>query len=237
MIIEFLFPEGANLFGELGDMDYIKYIFPDADYYFTQILEKPEFIQRDVDLVFIAPMPERIQEFAIERLIPYREEILKRIDEGQAIIAIANSMELFGEYIENEDRSRIEALNIFPFHSKRQMLDRISSLFLGKKNDLFIVGSKAQFTQIYKDKNLPGFCEVIKGVGNTIGGKEDGIHYNNFIASYALGPFLLSNPLFTEKWLKEVFPQEDIRMPFHNLAKRAYEKRLKDLQDPKAVFC
>ncbi len=234
MRIEFLFAEVANLFGSNGDMEYIQKIFPEAEILRTQILETPRFIEGDVELVYFGPMSEQAQVLAIQKLMPYVERIRQRIEDGQAFLAIGNAVEIFGQYIETSDET-VQALNIFPFYAKQQMLKRINAIFLGEKDGLRIVGSKSQFTQVFKTGAFPTFCPAIKGMGLNQESKEEGVHYKNFIGTYLLGPFLIMNPLFTERWFGDLFPGESLHMPYHALAIQAYEKRIEELLDPRAV--
>lgn len=234
MKIEILYPEIANLYGQTGDVDYLKLMFPDATFYYTQILEKPYFLETEVDFVMLGPMSEQSQLLVIEKLLPFREDIHAKIKAGQAMLVIANAMEIFGQYIENDKGEKAEALGLFPYYAKQQMLKRLTDIFLGEKDGLQIVGSKAQFTQVFSTGDFPAFCRVVKGLGLHEGSDTEGIHYKNFIGTYNLGPFLLTNPLFSEQWFKQLFPEQNMIMPFHDLAVEAYKKRVEHLLDPKA---
>lgn len=229
MKIEFLYPEIASLFGELGDIDFLIRSFPEAEVIRTKRIERPRFLDEVIDLVFIGPMTERMQEQVIDDLMPEKDIIRDKIEGGQTILAISNAVEIFGQYIEADD-GKIEALGIFPFYARRQMLDRLSDVFIGKRRDLDIIGLKAQFTQVYKTGDLPYLCEVEKGFGLNLESKEEGICWNNFLGTYLLGPFLVSNPLFAKTWLYEQFPDETIELPFYELAVSAYWKHLEDIR-------
>lgn len=236
MTIEFLYPEAANLFGELGDMDYLRKIFPRAEFVETQIMEEPYFIKHDVDLVFLAPMSERVQALAIKQLMPYKEVIRRAIEDGKYFLFLGNAQEILGEYIEHEDGSRLECLGIFPIRAKQQMMKRLSSLFLGDKDGLPILGAKAQFTQLYETAEVPAFCRVTRGIGRRQDCEWEGIHYKNFIGTSILGPFLLVNPPFTERWIKALSGKDYLKLPFADLAFKAYHKRLEELRDPKSTL-
>ncbi len=236
MIIEFLYPEIANLFGEIGDMDYLRRLFPDAEIYETQMLDTPKFIRTDVDLVFMAPMSEKTQEQAIERLMPHKEDIRKAIQNRVHFLWLGNAMEILGNYIETDAGERIPALGIFPIHAKRQMMKRLNSLFLGSREGIDIVGAKAQFTQHYlDDPEFPTFCYVKRGLGLNEDSDREGIHYRNFIGTSVLGPFLIMNPPFVKRWASDILGRE-ISLPFEDLATKAYERRVLQLRDPKSTL-
>lgn len=236
MIIEFLAPEAANLFGELGDMGFLRKTFPRGEFIETALNDKPAFLERKVDLVFLGPMPEQTQLLLISRLRPYADEIKAKIEAGGHFLFVGNAMEIFGEYIEDDFGHRTEALGIFPFYTKQQMFKRRNSLFLGDKNGMPILGSKSSFTQIYESEKLPAFCTAERGPGRHEGSAEEGIHYKNFIGTSILGPFLIINIPFTERWLKELSGIDYLRMPFAAYAFKAYHNRLEELRDPKTTI-
>lgn len=234
MKIEFLYPNMANLFGEIGDMEYIQRLFPEAECIHTQIQNVPRFIEEDVGLVFMAPMSEQVQEYAIEALMPHKERIKQRIEDGVHFMFIGNAMELFGEWIETDEGKRIPGLGIFPLTAKRQMLKRLNSVFLGAKDGMKIVGSKAQFTQQYLAEDFPAFCDVEIGLGLHEGAKREGIHYKNFIGTSILGPFLIMNPVFVKQWAAEIAGRP-VAIPFEEISMKAFEKRCEEVRDPKAT--
>ncbi len=236
MRIEFLFSEVANYLGERGDMDLLRQIFPQADFIDTPILAKPAFLDEKVDLVFLGPMSEKGQELALEKLLPYRDKLWEKIEAGQVFLTVGNGMELFGRYIETDEGERIPCLNYFPYYAKRQMLKRQAGLFLGDKAGLKIVGSKAQFTQIFPldDGDFSRFCRVEKGMGLHKGSEGEGLHYKNLLGTHILGPFLVVNPVFTKQWLGGLFGDQNPVWPYYDLAMDAYHRRLLDLQNPKA---
>ena len=230
MKIEFLYPEVASLFGELGDIDFLIKSYPKAQIFKTKLIERPRFLNETIDFVFIGPMTERVQERVITSLMPDKDIVREKIESGLTMLAISNAVEIFGQYIETDDDKKIEALGIFPFYARRQMLDRLSDVFIGKRGELDIIGLKAQFTQVYKTDDLPYLCEVEKGFGLNLQSREEGICSNNFLGTYLLGPFLVSNPLFAKTWLEEQFPEETIELPFFDLAVSAYWKHLEDIR-------
>ncbi len=230
MKIEFLYPEVASLFGELGDIDFLVRSFPEAEIIKTKRIERPRFLDETIDLVFIGPMTERVQEQIIADLLPEKDIVREKLENGQTLLAISNAVEIFGQYVETDEGERIEALGILPFFARRQMLDRLSDVFIGKRGDLDIIGLKAQFTQVYKTDDLPYLCDVEKGFGLNMQSRVEGICWKNFLGTYLLGPFLVSNPLFAKAWLEEQFPEETIELPFFDLAVSAYWKHLEDIR-------
>ena len=172
-------------------------------------------------------------ELIINDLMKYKNEIKKKIDDGQFILATGNSFEIFCNYIETENNNIIKCLGIFDCYAKRNLNKRHNSLFLGDFNDIAIVGYKSQFTQTYGLKN-DYFIKVTKGIGINPSEKYEGIHKNNFYGTYLLGPLLVLNPYFTKYLLKELGYSKSLA--FEKDSINAYNARLKELQDDKTVF-
>ena len=144
MKIEMLYPEVCNLFGDISNIKYLKKCLPDAEIIKTEINSEPAFVTQDIDMIYMGPMPENIQEVAIRKLRPYKERIEELIKKNVVFLVTGNAIELFGKYIENEDGSKIEALSIFDIYAKRDMMHRHNSIFLGKYEDIEIVGCKSR---------------------------------------------------------------------------------------------
>ena len=64
------------------------------------------------------------------------------------------------------------------------------------------------------------------GIGINPESKLEGIHQNNFIATYVIGPLLILNPYFTLKLLK-MMGVDKPKLAFEEEVLKAYEVRLK----------
>ncbi len=53
MKIEILFPEFCNIYGDYGNIIYLKECLPEAEFIETSLNEEPKFITEDVDLVYM----------------------------------------------------------------------------------------------------------------------------------------------------------------------------------------
>lgn len=228
MKIEILFPEFCNLYGDMYNMKYLRKCMPEAEFIETALDEVPEFVNEDVNMIYLGPMTENTQEKVIERLMPYKERIEELIDKNVVFLFTGNAVEVLGKYIENEDRSKIEGIGIFDVYAKRDMMHRHNSYMVGEFEDIEIVGFKSQFTMMYGDNSDSYFLKVEKGIGLNKESKLEGIKKNNFIGTYIIGPILIQNPLFTKKIMnmmgveKEVALEEDVM--------NAYNARLKELK-------
>lgn len=226
--IEILFPEFCNLYGDISNMKYLQKCIPEANFIQTSFNEEPTFAKNNVDLIYMGPMTEKMQEKVIEKLKPYKQRIEELIEKNVVFLITGNALEIFGKYIENEDGSKIKALGIFDIYSKRNMMKRHNSNFIGKYEEIEIVGFKSQFTQSYGNNEENYFAKVEKGIGLNPESSLEGIQKNNFIATYVIGPILILNPEFTKKVLKKMGVEEP-KLAFEEDVQNAYEQRLKEL--------
>ena len=227
--IEILFPEFCNLYGDISNMKYLKRCMPKANFIETSFDEEPTFVKEKVNFIYLGPMTEKMQEKVIKKLQPYKERIIELIEENVIFLITGNAIEIFGKYIENEDGSKIEALDIFDIYAKRDMLHRHNSIFIGKWEDIEIVGFKSQFTFSYGENKENYFAEVEKGIGLNKEVNLEGIQKNNFIATYLLGPILILNPYFTQKLIQKMGIEEP-KVAFEEDIILAYNQRLEEFR-------
>ena len=229
MKIEMLYPEVCNLFGDISNIKYLQQCIPDVEIIKTDINSEPAFVKQEVNMIYMGPMPENIQEIAIEKLRPYREKIIELIQKDVVFLVTGNAIEIFGQYIENEDKSKIEGLSIFNTFAKKDMMHRHNSIFLGKYEDTEIVGFKSQFTMSYGNHQENYFVKTEKGIGLNPQTSLEGIKDHNFIGTYILGPILILNPLFTKKIL-EMLGYENANLAFEEETMAAYKQRLEEFK-------
>lgn len=230
MIVETLFPEYGNLYGDPGNMRYLRRCLPQAQFADTPMYAKPVFAEEDVALIYMGPMTESAQEKAVAHLKPYTERLRELMEKGTVFLLTGNAMEVLGEGIENEDGSRIEGLGLLPVTAKRDMMRRYADVFKGRFEDMEIVGFKTQFTKAWpaQDSAYP-FITVEKGEGLHKGLPYEGIHMHNMFGTYLLGPLLIMNPPFT-RYLLRLLGAEPETLPFEEEIMEAYRRRLRDYE-------
>lgn len=233
--VEILFPEICNLFGNMYNIKCLQETTDEIEVINTELTQKPKFLDEKVDMVYIAPMTEKSQELVINALKQYKDEIKKKIDENQIILAIGNALEIFGDYIENEDGSKIEALGLTGLYAKRDMMHRYNSLFLGEFENMKIEGFKSQFSMSYGDNSQNYLFEAIRGDGLNKETKFEGIKINNFMGTYVLGPLLVVNPQFT-KYILKLMDINVEKVAFEEIANKCYDIRLKEFENPTVKF-
>lgn len=227
--IEVLFPEVCNLYGETFNIKYLERCIDDVETINTALTDTPRFVSEDINMIYMAPMPESIQELAIKKLEPYKKRIKELIDKKAVFLLVGNAVEVFGKYIENEDGSKIEALGVLDLYAKRDMMHRHNSAFIGQFGNIEVIGYKSQFTMVYTDNTENYFAKVEKGIGINKESKLEGIRVNNLIGTYLLGPILVLNPLLTKKIL-EMLGIKEPKLKYEADLIDAYQKRLEEIR-------
>ena len=230
MKIEVLFPEFCNLFGDAYNMVYLEKTLPEAEFIRTKFSDDVRFTEEKMNLVYMGPMTERMQEQVIRKLMPLKEKIQKAIDDGTVFLFTGNALEIFGDYIENEDGSRIECLGLYRLYAKRNMMHRHNSDFEGEFDGNVIMGFKTQFTMACTPDESHGLFVKSKGVGLNKKAKYEGIRVNNFFGTYLVGPILVLNPPFT-KYILNLIGAGDVKLAFEAENMAAYEQRKKDFAE------
>ncbi len=229
MKIEVLFPEYANLFGDMGNLLYLKACLPDAEFIETAMNDTPRFMDEPVDLIYMGPMSEPAQEKVIARLMPCKEKLRELIEGGTCFLFTGNAVEVLYREIEDGNR-KIPGLGLFDLTAKRNFVHRHNSNFLGKFEGMDIVGCKSQFTMAYGDNAQMYFAKAERGIGLNRDTPLEGIRKNNFIGTYLVGPLLVMNPPFM-RWLLTLLGAEP-SLAYNDAMEQAYAQRLKEFRDP-----
>ena len=233
MKIEILFPEFCNLFGDSGNVRFLKQCLPDAQFIETPITASPAFAKETVDFIYMGPMSEKAQIKVIAALSPYKERLQSLIEQNIPMLFIGNACEVLCQTIETPT-APIEGLGILPYIAKQEMIKRYNGLTMGTFENLTIMGFRSQFTFGYGDNEKTPFLKVIRGAGLHPQSQYEGFRIHNLIATYLLGPILVINPQFTH-WLLGVMGC-DRPLPFEEDLEKAYAIRLKEFQNPKTDF-
>ncbi len=224
MKLEVLFPQICNLYGDLFNVKLLRDSSKEIEVTETKITETPLFTKEDVDMIYMGPMSERSQELVIAALTPYKDRISQLIENGTVFLFTGNAGEVFGQYIETDEKEKIEALGLFDFYSVRKMMKRHNSRFLGLFEDLEIVGFKSQFTMLYGDNKDFAFSEVKRGIGLNSDSDLEGFRRNNFFSTHLIGPLFVLNPHLLRYFL-ELTVVKDYEIPYEDELRIAYEKR------------
>ena len=96
MKIEILFSDICNKYGDNGNIVYLQKLIDIAkqtdeegehEIYFTELNDELRFITQQIDFVYIGSLAETKIEVVLEKLYNHRLEILRKIENGQMILA------------------------------------------------------------------------------------------------------------------------------------------------------
>lgn len=230
MVIEVLYPEYNNLYGDRGNAEYLKKKLTlagyDVEIIETALFDEPAFVNNKVDFLLISPCQEKHQLVEIEQLKNYKDAIKNRIDNGEIILATGNAFELFGEYIENDKGDKTECLGFYSYYAKQFSKLRYNDCSVGEFDGMQIVGFKNLLSHSYGENPKP-FLRMKKGAGMNPDCKIEGVHDNNLFATYHTGPILPLNPQFTDYLIK--LADENYVSVTLEFEKQAYESRVNEL--------
>ena len=86
VLIEALYGEYSNLYGDQGNLLYVQEKLRRAgveyDLIRTHLFDRPAFADRAVDFLYIGPCTERQQEQELEHLRPYAQALRQRMESG-----------------------------------------------------------------------------------------------------------------------------------------------------------
>lgn len=225
MTVEFLYPELCNLYGDRGNMDYLRRCLP-AEYHETPMGQEPWFVSHEVDLIYLCSMTERSQQRVIDALSPYRERLAELMAAGKHFLLTGNAMEVFGKTI-RDGETDLPALGLLDLTARRILPQRANSLFLGDFQGMKIVGYTSRFSHM--ESSLPPLFTVEKGLGRSEGAAVEGIRTGGVLGTYLLGPLLVLNPDFT-RWLLDDLGAGDVPLALEPEVREAYEARLRQFQ-------
>lgn len=228
-VIEILYPEFNNLFGDRGNAEYLKSRLEksgrETEIVETYLFNEPNFVNGQTDILLIGPCTEKSQLTELEKLKKYSDAIKNRIENGGVTLATGNAFEFFGEYIENPKGEKTECLGFFPYYAKQFSRLRFNDNAVGEFDGMKITGFKNLLSHSYGENPYP-FLKMLKGIGMNKDVKTEGVHKNNFFATYHTGPLLPLNPDFTEYLVK--LCDKSIVLEELTFEKKAKEKRIKE---------
>ena len=250
MKIEVLYPEIANLYGDLENITYLQKSNPEIEVVETHLTDVPLFVSEKPALVYMGTMTERAQLLVIEALKPHLAALQERIADGTLFLMTGNALEVFGSEIRDVDGTTVSCLGLFPTAAKRDMLHRFNSLYLGSFEPgdgaapQEIVGYKSQFTHSYieADKTASAVYPdgtpvwtTTRGPGLNPDTAEEGLRQNIFLATYVIGPLLVLNPPLA-KWTLQKMGVAEPQLAFEDAAMEAYRVRVQEYSDPNTGF-
>ena len=208
--IAHLYYDLMNLYGENGNIRALKKFIERQDIkceiHFLTISDKIDFDKYDA--FYIGMGSEKSLLLVLKDILKYKTQIEESIKKGKHFLITGNSIELFGQYIIDEEKQKHISLNIFPYYSKHENFRIVgSAVFTTKLIRDKIIGFQNRCGIIYGiDKPL---FKVVEGSGATIDLKKEGYIYKNFYATYLLGPLFIRNPYLTNYIVKNIIKNKN----------------------------
>ena len=230
MKIEVLFPEVCNLCGELTNISYLQQCCPNLEVVETDLHTRPRFLDEEIALVYLGSATERGLQLVINALRPYLSEIKAKIEAGQFILATGNAPDALCETVESDKADTFAGLGLLPGTVRYRMMARHNSFYLGKWDEMDIVGFKSLFGFTY-DSTASAWFTTTRGVGRDgKDGTPDGFRYQELYATHLIGPLLVLNPPLAQWVLRKIGAPE--ALAFGDAITAAYEKRVAEFAEP-----
>lgn len=235
MIIEVLFPEICNLYGDPQNVEYLRQTLPESEIIRTSLDSEPYFADNRPDMIIMGSLSDGMHSLVVQKLSRYRERINELIADNVVFLITGSAVDVFCRTIENVTLdSKIEGLGVIPLDVRINWFDRYNGKVLADLNDITITGFRSQFSMLFGEQNGDHFVAVHRGIGINKSVKYEGYRRNNFIATQILGPILPLNPEFCEYFIS--LTGENATAAFKEQAVRAFRQRVKEFSDPKIKF-
>ena len=234
MKTEILFPEVANLCGDLMNVTYLRQCCPEMEVVETGLKDRPAFLDGGVDLVYVGSATERGLQLMVKALAPYRAELERYVDGGGLMLATGNALDALGEYVVIDGKRAFDGLGILKTHAEYHMMKRHNSFFLGTFDGMEVVGFKSLFGFHYDAAEAEGWFDTVRGVGRTPESKPEGFRRGGLYATALIGPLLILNPPLC-KWLLRQMGVEDT-LAFEDAAFASFNKRVAEFKEPGRGF-
>lgn len=182
--IAHLYYDLMNLYGEIGNLKVIEYQLKKQK--INVIIDKLSLNDKiefeKYDLIYIGSGTKKSTLLVLEDLKKYKQQVKEYIENNKFMLVTGNSINVFSKKIGDT-----EALNIFDFNISYSNARLVGDVILDN-----IIGFQNRDTLI-ENNNNPIFNN-----------SEIGIHYKNFYGTYIIGPLLIRNPNFSQKFIKNL---------------------------------
>lgn len=230
LVIAHLYYDLLDQYGESGNLKELISVLKSQD--INPIVKKLSISDKlnfdEYDLVIMSAGTENNQKLVSKHLVPYKENIKKAIENNKFFLITGNSIDFFGKTIKYLNGQKYKLLGIFNYYVTSSEKRIVGDLLF--KDENFVIGFQNRCSIIHNIE-FPLFKTVF-GYNE----EKEGIHYKNFYGTYLLGPLLVRNPHFTQKFVKELilfkdknykFKEFDLEFEF-NAYNNFLEKHYKD---------
>ena len=230
MKIEILFPEICNLCGDLMNIRYLTQCDPTIEVIETDLKSRPRFLDEEIQLVYMGSATEKGLELIVGALSPVKEELIAKLDAGQLMLITGNALDAFGLSAESDEGWQLEGLGILPTRARYRMMQRHNSFYLGKMDNMDIVGFKSLFGHTYDAPEEDGLFTTVRGIGRNESTAREGWRQKDLLATYVTGPLLVLNPPLA-RYILTMMGAQAPALAFEEAAMEAYRIRVAEFSE------
>ena len=214
-----LYPDLLNLYGDKGNIEALRkrLLWRGIDVGVKNVYKEDEPLFSETDIIFIGGGSYHEERLVLSKLVNYREELLKFVEDGGTLIATCGGFSMLGKYIKTP-KETVLGLGIIDIYAETKKDDKrlIGNVIL--KSELFenpIVGFENHLERIFKGE-YSSLGKVVLGFGNNEKAEDEGVIYKNLIGTNLHGPLLPKNPELCDFVLKKALMHK--YPSFENLA-------------------
>lgn len=235
MIVEVLFSEVCNFFGDPQNAEYLKQSCPEAEFIYTPFDSVPYFADNDPDFILMGSMSEDRQRKVIEKLLPYKTRLEALRDAGKVMLFTGSAADIFCRTIDYVTEGiKADGLGFFDIDVKTDWFKRVNGKLIGDAEGYTVTGFRSQFAEYCGDNSSFAFVKCERGFGLKPGSVYEGMRRNNMICTQLLGPVLPLNPDFCAHLIELAGGKGS--PAFYAEAKSAYDRRVEEFRNPSTVF-
>ena len=180
-------------------------------------------------------MTEAIQRRVIDKLMPLKSRIEELIEDGVVFLMTGNACDVFCKSVDYAtEKIQKDALGLFDLTVKCDHFNRYNGKFMGEVDGITVIGFRSQFSMMQGDNSSCYFGRNQRAMGMNPSTDLEGIRRKNFFGTNVQGPILALNPLFCEHLIR--LAGGNAVAAHKEAAMKAYEIRLKEMQDPTLKF-
>ncbi len=135
-------------------------------------------------------------------LLDNAKQLKEWIEQKTPTLLVCGSYQLFGQFYQTADGTRIDGANILDLHTIAGHKRHIGNTIIDSSKLGRIVAYENHSGLTYLGPKLKPLGKVIRGAGNNNCDEQEGVLYKNLIGTYAHGPILAKNPQVADFLIK-----------------------------------
>lgn len=232
-----LFPNILNAYSDRGNIITLEFFIKEMQV--NPIVHNIDDVSQinfdEMDFLMIGGGFEKDVLLVVDLLRPIKDQLKAKIVQGLPVLITTSFYPVIGTSYQTSDNEIVEGLNLVDMVATYQDKAMVSNVLLKSNKFENIIGFTNHKHEV--EHNYENLGEVITGYGNTLESKEEGLVYNNMIATFLSGPLLSKNYLVTLFFLEDYAKRNKIDLEninfdvvFEKRTNHEYAKRLKKLK-------